>query len=576
MGAPLRFVRIDRLAIFSRGRERARNVVPLLVLLPLSLLLFAGSIFSFLPAFGYLPALGGQGFSLEGWRMLWQAPGIGRSIGVTLGSGFLATAISSLIAFGLLALGDHGGFRASWIAKGAGLILGIPHAALAIGLAFVIAPSGWMVRLLAGCCLLIESPPDYWAPQDPWGLSLTLALILKETPFLILTGLVALRHIDCDSYMKVAQSWGYSRSMAWIKIVVPLLYRQMQLPIFAVLTYALSVVDMSIVLGPSAPPALPLRILNWVNDPDLAQRFTAASGAVLQAGIALASIAFWYLTSRLFGKIARRYLSNGKRDFPKWGKAAAGSLFMVCGSILLFLAIASLVVLFFWSIAGAWPFPSIFPVVDLQWWRQYLDILSPVLGTTLLITGIALSLATLLVLAYLEFGGGHSAASIGKIMIYIPLLVPEIVFLFGIAILFIGLKIEGSILAVVGCHLLFIFPYIYLSFAENWQTLDARYERTAQSLGASRWRVFWRIKLPLLRGPLSNAMAIGFAVSLSLYLPTVLAGAGRISTLASEAIQLSGAGDRRITAIFAFIQCFFIWLAFLLAQNFARPRKIFR
>jgi putative thiamine transport system permease protein len=73
--------------------------------------------------------------------------------------------------------------------------------------------------------------------------------------------------------------------------------------------------------------------------------------------------------------------------------------------------------------------------------------------------------------------------------------------------------------------------------------------------------------LPLLRGPLAQGLAIGFAVSLSLYLPTILAAAGRLETLATAAIQLSSAGNRHVTALYALAQCAVIWLAFSLAHR---------
>ncbi|MGI9502854.1 MAG: hypothetical protein ACR2RE_07350, partial [Geminicoccaceae bacterium] len=50
----------------------------------ITLLLFlgpiaAGLIGTLLPAFGYLPSLGGQGFSLDPWRDLFAAPGLAKA-----------------------------------------------------------------------------------------------------------------------------------------------------------------------------------------------------------------------------------------------------------------------------------------------------------------------------------------------------------------------------------------------------------------------------------------------------------------------------------------------------------------
>ncbi len=43
-----------------------------------------------------------------------------------------------------------------------------------------------------------------------------------------------------------------------------------------------------------------------------------------------------------------------------------------------------------------------------------------------------------------------------------------------------------------------------------------------------------------------TALAVGFAVSIGQYLPTLLLGWGRVPTITTEAVALSSGGDRRI------------------------------
>ena len=50
------------------------------------------------------------------------------------------------------------------------------------------------------------------------------------------------------------------------------------------------------------------------------------------------------------------------------------------------------------------------------------------------------------------------------------------------------------------------------------------------------------------------SVAVGFAVSVGQYLPTIFAGAGRVATLTTEAVTLSGGADRRIIGVYAFLQ----------------------
>ena len=86
--------------------------------------------------------------SLDPWRALVASPGFASSVTLTLGTGFAATLLSLAIAIGFCAWasGTRLGPRA---AAALAPILATPHSALAIGLAFVIAPSGWIVRAIS-------------------------------------------------------------------------------------------------------------------------------------------------------------------------------------------------------------------------------------------------------------------------------------------------------------------------------------------------------------------------------------------------------------------------------------------
>ena len=52
------------------------------------------------------------------------------------------------------------------------VMLATPHAAFAIGLAFLLAPSGWLLRALSPWLTGFDFPPPWPTTQDPWGLGL--------------------------------------------------------------------------------------------------------------------------------------------------------------------------------------------------------------------------------------------------------------------------------------------------------------------------------------------------------------------------------------------------------------------
>src|SRR3546814_19048808 len=75
------------------GRTDLLRFLPAITLVLFLLPVGAGLVGTWLPAFGYLPALGGDGFSLAPWAMLLEQPGLGESLRLTLVSGFLATLV---------------------------------------------------------------------------------------------------------------------------------------------------------------------------------------------------------------------------------------------------------------------------------------------------------------------------------------------------------------------------------------------------------------------------------------------------------------------------------------------------
>jgi putative thiamine transport system permease protein len=139
-------------------------------------------------------------------------------------------------------------------------------------------------------------------------------------------------------------------------------------------------------------------------------------------------------------------------------------------------------------------------------------------------------------------------------LLYIPLLVPQIAFLFGAQMLLVRLNFDGTWPALIWAHLLFVFPYVFLALADPWRAFDPRYRNTALALTGSRLKTFFRVELPMMLKPVLFAFAIGFAVSVGQYLSTIFAGGGRFTTLTVEAVTLSTGNDRRIIGIYALAQ----------------------
>ncbi|QTF91946.1 ABC transporter permease subunit [Halomonas sp. BM-2019] len=535
--------------------------------------ILAGLAMAVLPAFGYLPALGGDTLSLEPWRALFAQPGLARSVAVSLASGLLTTAVS--LAVVLLFLAAASGSRLDyWIRRLISPLLAIPHAAAAFGLAFLIAPSGLVARLASPGLTGWERPPDALIVNDPWGLSLMAGLIIKEIPFLMLMSLAALPQLDPQRRVSMARSLGYRPTIAWLKVVAPALYPLIRLPVFAVIAYASSVVDVAMILGPTLPPTLAVSILTWFNDPDLSRRFMASAGALLQLGVTLTALALWWGLECLVRHLGGRWVEGGQRRGGDSLLRAAGKALILLAGVTALVGIAGLALN---SLSGFWRFPDALPqAFTLQHWQRALPSLAGPVTSTLLIAMASTLLALALTLAALENeqrSGRHPAQ--GRLasaltLLYLPLIVPQIAFLFGLVVVMESLGTGPTHALVIFGHLLFVLPYVFLSLAEAYRRLDPRWSRVALTLGASPNRVFWRLRLPLLLAPLLTAMAVGLAVSIGQYLPTLLLGAGRVPTVTTEAVALAAGGNRRLIGVWALVQASLPLIGFVIAVGLPR------
>lgn len=533
----------------------------------------AGLAGAVLPAFGYLPALGGMKASLDPWRQLVAYPGFTKSVWVSFYTSVSATVLSFALAIG---------FAAAWrgtrvfgiLQRLVSPLLSVPHAAVALGMLFLLAPSGWLMRVASPWATGFTRPPDWATAPDPVGLVFILALVVKETPFLFLMTIAALNQVRERDIVTTARTLGYGPATAWLKCVLPLVYPQLRLPIYAVLAYSLSVIDVALVLAPATSPPLGVLILRWFNDPDLGYQFVAAAGAMAQLAVVLVGLAVWRLLESVAGWAGRCWAAAGDRSAVD-GPVASASL---GGAVLLWaLGASSLLGMAIWSVARHWRFPDAVPGGwSLTNWVRRSEALIDLGGVTVTVALAGAGIALILAVACLEHErrDGVKPTARALWLLYLPLLVPQVAFLFGAQILLVAVGIDGGWTALIWAHLLFVLPYVFLSLSDPFRAMDDRYRTTALCLGLQPSAVFWRVTVPMLLKPILVAFAVGFAVSVSQYLPTVFAGGGRLETLTTEAVSLAGGGDRRLIGMLVFAQSVLPFLTFLVAA--AVPAWVFR
>ncbi len=106
------------------------------------------------------------------------------------------------------------------------------------------------------------------------------------------------------------------------------------------------------------------------------------------------------------------------------------------------------------------------------------------------------------------------------------------------------------------------------------ESVDASFERAARTLGASEWRVFWHVSLPLAWKPVLAATALAFARSMGDFgITLMIAGniPGHTQTLSvavyDAAASGNGATARALVLVISAIALLVLWLANRLART---------
>lgn len=557
------------------------------LLLLLCIPVLAGLVGVIFPALGYFPAIGANAFSTQVFATLFDLPDIWQMMWLSLFTGVGSTLLAVIAAFCILATF----YQSSLLGKIQGVLspfLVFPHAAAAISLLFVVSPSGIFAavttRLNAYFSHAFTTPfvneisemalpaaNDGTLLYDSLGLSILIALSLKELPFILLMTLSVMSQPlvkkKLTGYVKVGTALGYSPTASFFKLVLPTIFSQIKLPLLAVLVFATSNVEIPLILGPNNPSTLAVAIMHWFNHIDLSMRLLASSAAVVQVAVSAVAVVLFLGIERLVAYTGKRSLSGGNRYFADTALRACGFTVMAVYIILICTVVYTVVV---YSFAKQWHFPLLLPEgLTLLHWNTATSALTTPLINTLLLGVLVSTTSLVLVLFTLESEQLKPARAVAEnafsVSLFLPLLVPGVAFLYGL-VWFQQLVFQNAVwFHTYVAHMVYVLPYVFLSMAVAYRKFDNRYAMVAQSLGKTPWQVFYHVKLPSLFSAIMVAWALGLAISFSQYLPTLLASGGTLPTVTTEAVASLSGSSTRLTAVYVIIQAVMPLIGFMIA-----------
>lgn len=121
----------------------------------------------------------------------------------------------------------------------------------------------------------------------------------------------------------------------------------------------------------------------------------------------------------------------------------------------------------------------------------------------------------------------------------------------------------------------FVLPFFVLTMMGPLKNVPRSLEESAINLGATRWRAFWHVTLPLAVPGIIAAASLTFAMSLSSFLFPLVLGGGRVRMVANAIYEyIFSSYDFPFAAatatIFLVVALFFVWV-FSAAQRALTP-----
>lgn len=495
----------------------------------------------------------------EAWHVFFAEPSLiavwGLSVWVAVASTVLSVSCAGVLTAWLWQRPSR-----SWLSG----LLAVPHGTVALGVLWLLVPSGVIARWLA-LPFGWTRPLGWTFPQDSWGIGLILALTLKETVFLAAMAMAVLARLPAQAQCLHAASLGWSSQRIFRQCLWPQVMSRLSAPILIVLAFGLTNLELTLILAPDIPGLIGPRVAALLTDADPIRRGAGAVGALLLLGVTLTlslvcltvlRVMAWWRQTRFEHPVPSQGLWLGQQ-----GLAWMGGLLWIGLGIALLL----------WAVAGPWSFQMPLPMTD---WNRF--------GTRLLRMAAAAQETTVLGLAtalsavagavwVLEWMAQRHQRTL-PIFWWGVLWIPALPLSAGLLSAWILLGGQPGFWAVLFAHWLIACPYALIVLSGPWLSRPSWERSVIQMSGLGPCSALIRVWVPKHRAALWLAFAVAFSVSCALYTQTLMLGGGRVETLATELV-VSSQSDRRLAAVAGIANTVLPALLFIAAMRLAGHRR---
>jgi thiamine transport system permease protein len=292
----------------------------------------------------------------------------------------------------------------------------------------------------------------------------------------------------------------------------------------------------------------------------------------------LVSLGFLYLYIRLQTGSSFAEELGDTRELPRLSallRRPVGAIFLVYLALMTVVVLAPMatVVAYSFQVRTGWSLHH----ASLGWYRRLFAGGGPYLRAILnsLFFGaltVAFSLPLGTVLAYVAARSRIRGRQVVEALIMLPIGVSSIILGLGYLSAYrhlpgLGGRLTGTWYAIVLAHTVIAYPFVIRAAGAMFRKIKPGLAEAARSLGASTWRVFWRLELPLARSALVAGAAFAFGISVGEINATLMLYNPRLITMPVMIYRLIASYNFIGASAMGSLLMVFSFLAFLIIDR---------
>lgn len=229
--------------------------------------------------------------------------------------------------------------------------------------------------------------------------------------------------------------------------------------------------------------------------------------------------------------------------------------------IIFLIVVFPILYLAIWAFIERWPFEDLLPqAISFRGWKSLLfnknnmKVLfsSTFMSLAVAFLSVALSYPACKALALYNIKGKWLI----RMILFIPIILPVTSVAIGLHLNFLRIGLANTVVGVILVHIFPCIPYCIMTMEPVFSSVGENYENQAMLLGASGWKRFLYINLPLVMPGIRTAFFMSFVVSFSQYFLTFLIGGGIVKTYSMIMFPIISNKDRHEAAVYSFVFLF--------------------